>query len=232
MSQEEEWGRTVEGSGEFARPATLDGHLLIVYPLGYVPFIQTRFTQQGKKSDAIACDIIDLDDKDDYGRPGKVYRNSNLMQAQLIAQLRPWIGRKVLGRMGRGAAKNGMNPPWVVSDMVGDPGAVAQANAWKQANPDFVPSPFAVREPDPQPQLQPQTPAQSSYQQPLQPRIEQYSDPWAEARPAQPPRAPQPQPQPPAHVLEDEERSVLERLRAIRKQKEAQEDPFRDEAPF
>lgn len=231
MSQDEEWGRTVEGSGEFARPATLDGHLLIVYPLGYVPHIQTRFTQPGKKSDAIACDIVDLDDKDDFGRPGKMYRNSNLMQAQLIAQLRPFIGRKVLGRMGRGMSKNGMNPPWVINDMVGDPGAVAAANAWKSANPDFVPSPFALREPDPVLPVpapptylsQPQTP-QSGYQA-------GYRDPWSEARPAPQP-APQPAQPPATRALEDEERSVLERLRTIRQQREAQQDPFRDEAPF
>jgi len=141
----EEFGRIVEG-GEFVKPAQLNGHLCIVYPIGYVPFIQTRFSGQGNKpSDGIAVDVVDLDDKNDQGLPGKVYRNSNFMQAQLIASLKSQIGSKVLGAFGQGVARNGMNPPWILIDMSGDPQARERASAWLQANPNFQPSPFVQR---------------------------------------------------------------------------------------
>ena len=143
----EEWGRVVEG-GEFVKPAQLNGHLVIIYPIGYLPFIQTKFSgQSGKPSDGIAVDVVDLDDKNEQGLPGKVYRNSNFMQAQLIASLKSQIGNKVLGTIGQGVVRNGMNAPWVVVDMSGDPTARERASAWLQANPNFQPSPFVQRAP-------------------------------------------------------------------------------------
>lgn len=143
----EEFGRIVEG-GEFVKPAQLNGHLVIIYPIGYVPFIQTRFSgQSGKPSDAIAVDVVDLDDKNEAGLPGKIYRNSNFMQAQLIASLKSQIGNKVLGVVSQGVARNGMNAPWVVVDMSGDPTARERASAWLQANPTFQASPFVLRSP-------------------------------------------------------------------------------------
>jgi hypothetical protein len=156
----EEWGRVVEG-GEFVKPAQLNGHLVIIYPIGYIPFIQTKFSGQGNKpSDGIAVDVVDLDDKNENGLPGKVYRNSNFMQAQLIASLKSQIGNKVLGTIGQGVARNGMNAPWVVVDMSGDPTARERASAWLQANPNFQPSPFVIRSPTPAET----TPAGYSYQ--------------------------------------------------------------------
>jgi hypothetical protein len=153
----EEFGRIVEG-GEFVKPAQLNGHLVIIYPIGYIPFIQTKFSgQSGKPSDGIAVDVVDLDDKNENGLPGKVYRNSNFMQAQMIGSLKSQIGNKVLGTIGQGVARNGMNPPWVVVDMSGDPAARERASAWLQANPNFQPSPFVVRSP---------APADQSYSQP------------------------------------------------------------------
>lgn len=143
----EEWGRVVEG-GEFVKPAQLNNHLVIIYPIGYIPFIQTKFSGQGNKpSDGIAVDVVDLDDKNEQGLPGKVYRNSNFMQAQLIASLKTQIGSKVLGTIGQGVARNGMNPPWVVVDMSGDPTARERASAWLAANPNFQASPFVQRAP-------------------------------------------------------------------------------------
>jgi hypothetical protein len=143
-SFDDDWGRPVENNGEFARPEVLQGHLLIVFPLGHVAHIQTKFTVPGKKSDAICCDVVDLDDKDEAGNAGKIYRTSNLMQARIIQDLKPFIGRKVLGRIGKGVSKNGMNPPWVITDMSGDGALMERARAWAQANPNFVKSEFVA----------------------------------------------------------------------------------------
>lgn len=157
----DEWGRAAEVGGEYVKPAQLNGHLVIVYPLGYVPFIQTRFSgQSGKPSDGIAVDVVDLDDKDASGAPGKIYRNSTFMQAHLIAALKSQIGSKVLGTISQGVAKNGMNAPWIIVDLSADPMARERGSAWLTANPDFRPSPFVLREQRPmeqQPQVYPGT---------------------------------------------------------------------------
>src|SRR6186713_1227864 len=108
----DEWGSVT--TGEFVKPQQVEGHLLIVYPTGYVPFIQTVHSRPDKPSDAIRVDLVDLDETDEAtGAPGKIYRNSNWMQSVLIATLRPEIGRKVLGVMGKGVGKKGFNAPWV-----------------------------------------------------------------------------------------------------------------------
>lgn len=224
MSFDDDWGRPVE-TGEYARPENLNGHLLIVFPLGYVPFIQTKFTVPGKKSDAICCDIIDLDDKDESGQPGKVYRQSNLMQGQLIATLRPWIGRKVLGRMGKGVSKNGMNAPWVITDMLDDPSCVERAKAWSQAHPSFAKSPFQEWKEE-APAATPADLPQNLQQYTHQPQQQQQN-------PAGPYPPQQPPPQQSAPVagsveLSDEEQSVLARLRDRQRQASLQnvEPPF------
>lgn len=196
---DDDWGRPIEASGDYARPDQMQNHLLIVIPIGYVEHSLTKFTQPGKKSDAIVCDVIDLDDADpSTGAPGRVYRATWLRQAQLIMSLRPQIGRKVLGRIARGVPKNGMNPPWVIVDMSTDPQCRAQAQSWVQANPTFAVSTF--REPDPvvvAPTAAPGYPPQPPAYPPQQPG---YGAPYGQQQypaPPQPTYQPQSGYQPP-----------------------------------
>jgi hypothetical protein len=164
VSENDDWGRPAEVGGEFVKPVQLNGHLIIVFPLGYIPFIATKFSgQSGKPSDGIAVDVIDLDDLDDYGNPGKVYRNNSFMQSQLIASLKSQIGNKILGVMSQGTARNGMNPPWVIVDMSADPAALERGAAWKALNPNFRPSTFTPRAAAP---VAPAQPPAQNYQQP------------------------------------------------------------------
>lgn len=145
---QDEWARPAETGGEFVKPSQLNGHLVILFPIGYIPFIQTRFSgQSNKPSDGIVVDVVDLDDKDEYGNPGKLYRHNTFMQAQLIASLKSQIGSKILGTIGQGTARNGMNQPWVVVDMSGDETARQRGSAWIAANPHFRPSQFTPRAP-------------------------------------------------------------------------------------
>lgn len=237
----EEFGRIVEG-GEFVKPAQLNGHLVIIYPLGYIPFIQTKFSGQGNKpSDGIAVDVVDLDDKNENGLPGKVYRNSNFMQAQMIASLKSQIGNKVLGTVGQGVARNGMNPPWVIVDMSADPTARERASAWLQANPNFQASPFVLRSPVLGDSQQPGTAGNYSqgsggggYQQPTQNYQQQPAQTSQQQQPAQnytldsmrtnnnaaPPPAQQPQQQyagvQGSAQLSQEDMTVLQQHRAAR----------------
>lgn len=167
LFDDDEWGHTIEQSGDFARVEQLAGHLLIVFPLGYIEHHPTRFTQPGKKSDVIVCDLIDLDAADEQtGIRGKIYRNAWWRQSQLIIMLRPMIGKKVLGRIAKGVSRNGLNPPWVLNDAVAEPGTVDLAKQWAAANPNFVLSPFQAPAPPP-PQAAP-APQQPQYQPPGQ----------------------------------------------------------------
>lgn len=211
LLDDDDWGRPTEQSGEFARVEQLAGHLLLVFPIGYIDHHPTRFSQPGKKSDVIVCDLVDLDAVDEMsGNRGKVYRNAWWRQAQLIIALRPFIGKKVMGRLGKGISRNGLNPPWVLNDATQEPGTIDLARQWAAANPGFVVSQFAaptlpaapVTQPQqfqqPQPQFgpppnayqQPQypQPTQNQLQQPAQPQYQQVNnDPWAQPfTPSQP----------------------------------------------
>lgn len=250
--QEDEWGRSAEVGGEFIKPKDLRGHLLIVYPIGYIPHIQTRFSTADKKSDAVTVDVIDLDDKDEFGQPGKIYRNSNWMQSQLIVGLRPMIGRKVLGRIDMGVSRNGMNAPWVFNDALDDPTARERASAWSHAHPDFHPSTFNPYQPQPvSPAVQPPPQSAPQYTQPTvyttQPQTssgtviyQQQPQPtgYQTAPPAPPPqRVPV---QGAGQLVEGvtaEEMTVLQQMRqrqqSLEQQREqAHYNQFRDEAPF
>lgn len=163
MTDVDEWGHANDAAGEFARPEVLAGHLCIVWPLGYVPHIQTKFTTPGKKSDAICCDIVDLDAPDQNGAPGKVYRLSNLMQGKLIGALKNVVGTKVLGVFDKGIPTNGMNAPWILTDVSANPNARERASAWLAAHTDFRPSTFVAPVAAPPPP--PPAPPQPQYQQ-------------------------------------------------------------------
>lgn len=150
----DEWDEPVESTAEFITPQKLANHLLIVFPIGYVDHIQTRFTRPDKPSDAIAVDVIDLDAVGDDGAPGKLYRNNNWMQAKLIQSLRPKIGGRMLAHMRQGMSSNGMNPPWILVSATGDPDAVKRGDAWVSNHPEYRPTEFVIREQRAQPAAQ------------------------------------------------------------------------------
>jgi hypothetical protein len=220
MSMDDEWGRPTEVTGEYARPSDLKGHLLIVYPIGYVDEIQTQYGP----SDAIIVDVVDLDDKDEQGLAGKVYRRSTFFQNLLIGSLKSQIGTKVLGVMGQSVAKQGRNPGWIIVDMSGDPTARERASAWKQAHPNFRASLFSAT--DQQRQQQASVPPQQPAQRPAQ------QGPGQQA-PAQNATLDSMSyhPVPGSATLSNEEKDLLQQFRARRNQA-GQQDPFQDEAPF
>lgn len=205
MFDDDDWGRPENSSGEYARVETLAGHLLIVFPIGYIDHSPTRFTQAGKPSDVIVCDVIDLDAPDDTGAPGKVYRTAWWRSSKLIVGLRPLIGKKILGRIAKGLAQNGMNPPWIINDVKDEPGALDRARAWAQAHSDFIvstftPPPAIPRNPAPAAPAGPgwgggmQPIPGSGYQGPARQQYE-VSPQQFQNHPPQPQGYPQPQPQ-------------------------------------
>jgi hypothetical protein len=251
------WDEPTGGSGDFVKPKDLAGHLVIIWPVGYVPHIQTRFTRPDKKSDAIQVDVVDLDAPGDGGTPGRLYRTCNFMQAQLIGSLKPRIGGRLLGVISLGLARNGMNPPWVFQSLTSDPQAVARAQAWADAHPDFAPSEFApvIQAPPQAPQYQGPPPTQYPQQRPA-PGHSHWEAPEASYihPPQQPPQVPTPQYQqpvqpqyPPPQVppqyqvpaapvpgsapVSPEEMSLLQRLRA-QQQANADRLPDQPDQPF
>jgi hypothetical protein len=122
-------------------PAQLIGHLLMVWACEYIPHSRAKYTVPGKLSDVIVVDLVDLDAMDDNGQPGLLCRKQWWRAAQLIAGLRPRLGavNPILAHMGQGVATMG-NPPYVLNSATSNPQAVARANAWLAAHPDFAPS--------------------------------------------------------------------------------------------
>jgi hypothetical protein len=217
MSMDDEWGRPTEVTGEYARPSDLKGHLLIVYPIGYVDEIQTQYGP----SDAIVVDVVDLDDKDEQGVAGKVYRRSTFFQNLLIGSLKSQIGTKVLGVMGQSVAKQGRNPGWIIVDMSADPTARERASAWKQAHPNFQPSPFTSR--DQASMSQQQRPQQPAPQQQPQQQQTPVRNATLDSMTYHPVAG--------SATLSNEEQDLLQQFRARRNQA-GQQGQFEDQAPF
>ena len=86
-----------------AKPADLEGHVLIIKPLAYKTGSQTSLGE----AEAIECDLIDLDTSTLH--PSVLFFNVALRNA-----LRPNIGNQVLARIGKGTAKPGKSAPWIL----------------------------------------------------------------------------------------------------------------------
>ena len=61
-------------------------------------------------AEPIRCDVAVLDGPS----TGEVHADTLIFPRVLIGQLRPNIGKKVLGRLGQGTAKPGQSAPWTL----------------------------------------------------------------------------------------------------------------------
>lgn len=128
------------GALEYINPENVAGQLLIVWPIQHVnPAPPTKFSRPDKVDDAIAVDVVTLDQVDENGKP-KIFRSQLWRQSRLIQSFRQAVGQgPLLGTIGKGTATMG-NPPWIFISLTQEAEAVQRANAWGQANPDFKPS--------------------------------------------------------------------------------------------
>lgn len=113
--------------------ADVDGHLLIVVPTEYRTGIVTRY---GEK-DGIVVSVVDLDDTVNGTNEHPVYHGACWFGGKLIGNLKGQIGQTLLGRMAKGQAQNGNQPPWQLEDATGDQAAITKATTWAAAHPDF-----------------------------------------------------------------------------------------------
>ena len=122
---------------EFAAPATASGikwdeykgALLLVDVHGLEQAIKTAFGE----NDAIRADIAVLDG----ANAGETYNDTLVFPKVLVSQLRPNVGKKVLGRLGQGQAKSGQSAPWKLDDATEADVAIAKAYVAKNAQPPF-----------------------------------------------------------------------------------------------
>lgn len=84
--------------------SALDGALLLFEVKAVEEGIVTAF---GDRS-AVRADITTLDGE----HKGETYHDALVFPLKLIGQLKGSVGEMVLGRLGKGTAKAGQNPPW------------------------------------------------------------------------------------------------------------------------
>lgn len=131
-------------SGDRLNPKDCVGHLLIVWAINYIEDSPTKFSVQGKQSDVIVVDVVDLDVPDEFGYQGKVFRKCWWRQSRLIALLKGRIGRgPALAWMDKGVATMGF-PPFILTEAKHDAEANKRAQAWFQAHPDFTPGSVTI----------------------------------------------------------------------------------------
>lgn len=179
-----------ETGGIRLNPRDIVGHLLLVWVVDYVAHSPTQYSRPDKPSDVIIVDVVDLDQVDEFGRPGLLARKAWWRQAQLIQSLKPRVGEKspVLAKMDKGGAAMGRTAPFVLTNMKGDQQSVARAQAWAAANPGFTAS---------TPNQVPTAPVQ---------------DPWNQGTSVDPGSYDSQQQLPPPRPVTQQELTVLERM--------------------
>lgn len=86
----------------------LSGRLLLIKPLSFEAGVQTSFGE----SDAVKADVIELDGPD----AGTEHTEALVFPKILVSQLKPKVGKQVLGRLGKGQAKPGQSAPHVLGE--------------------------------------------------------------------------------------------------------------------
>lgn len=103
-------------TGGSLKPADVEGHLLVVEPLEYV----TNMTTAYGESDAVRVTVHDISAQE-------THENVLWFPKALVGSLKPSIGKRILAVMGKGTAKQGQSPPWVLIDATANSEAVTAA---------------------------------------------------------------------------------------------------------
>jgi hypothetical protein len=142
----------------YLNPSDIVGHLLIVWPVRYETDTATKYPRQdGRPSDAVYVDIVDLNLPDELNQPGKVMRAAKWTQGRLIRDTKHAIGVPREDAMLVQMGKDG--DAYQIVDQATNPGAVEYASRWLAAHPQFHPGQDAPQPRDPQPQSSPWPPA-------------------------------------------------------------------------
>jgi hypothetical protein len=120
---------------EFAQPSTsqgidlqkLMGSLLVVEVVSVEDHVPTVHTPVGEKSPAVKANVFVIDGT----YKGEEAFGALIFPKVLQSQLSSNVGKKVLGRLGRGVAKPGKSAAWELAPAT--PDDIAAAQAWSAA---------------------------------------------------------------------------------------------------
>jgi hypothetical protein len=102
------------------------GHLLLLRPIGVV----STTTKYGETA-AIHLDMVDL-------TTGEIHLGVIMYPKLIISALRERVGGPpVLATVPQGKALEGQKPPWLLTDRTRDRTAVATAERFAEAHPEF-----------------------------------------------------------------------------------------------
>jgi len=121
----------------YVNPPEMINHLLLIWPIWYETDTYTQYPRQdGKPSDAVYVDIVDLSMADENGYAGKLMRNTKWTQGRLIRDTKNACGTQepMLAQMTIDGKA------YQLVEQKQNPGSVSLADAWRAAHPDFVPS--------------------------------------------------------------------------------------------
>lgn len=122
---------------DYVNPPQMINHLLLIWPIRYEQDTFTKYPRQdGRPSDAVYLDVVDLSLPDEQGYAGKVMRQAKWTQGRLIRDTKNACGtpEPMLVQMG----KDG--DAYILIEQGQNPGSVSLADAWRAAHPDFRPS--------------------------------------------------------------------------------------------
>lgn len=143
------------GAGGYLKPADLLGHPLLITKVSEldIHFDQLKNNGQGGDVERVRFDYVDLSDPAGAGAPlqSDVYNT----HAGIVIRLKQYAGHpvaNVLARVSKVASKTqGRSDAFILEDCSSDPGVVAAATAWVQAEtartfqaPAAAPSPAAA----------------------------------------------------------------------------------------
>lgn len=115
-------------AGDQLNPADIENHTIIVIPTEYREHVPTIHTKSGEQSPCIVVNVAHL--SAEGGQP-VVYRGVMWFNALLHGGLKRQIGQTILGRMVKGQAQTGKNPPWQLLDILStEPAWVQFAEQW------------------------------------------------------------------------------------------------------
>jgi hypothetical protein len=132
-----------ETDGRRIYPRDILGHLILVWPVEYLPNKPTINSRPDRPSDVVVVDVVDLDVVDpETNRPGLLAQRVWWRPALLIRDLKNLIGSKnpVVAYMTQGGATPGRNAPFKLVSASGDEACMRRAREWRAQNPGFVPS--------------------------------------------------------------------------------------------
>jgi hypothetical protein len=129
---------------DYINPPDMINHLLLIWPVMYEQDTYTKYPRQdGRPSDAVYVDVVDLSMNGEDGQPGLVMRHAKWTQGRLIRDTKGHVGIPRDMPMLKQMTKDG--DAYQLIEQAHNPGSVQMAEWWMNAHPQFQPGENAVQ---------------------------------------------------------------------------------------